>query len=598
MFRVMSSLSLVLVSATCAFAQGNSFFYQGRLESAGVPVTGNIDARFSLWDSAALGLQVGAAHTLLNIPASDGLFTVLVNSANQFGASAFNGQPRWLNIEVRSPAGGGAFVPLASRQQLASTPYAAFASAPWITSGTAISYTLGNVGIGTTTPTNRLQVAGDALIDTSVGSLRLIHTVTSTGWNFATTGGGATLLLREEPGNSSRVSVTTGGNVGIGTTAPSERLDVRGNLAVVGNGAFTGTLGVTGVGTFGNALNVTGNINAGSDIIFEPGNGIFANNGELVLGGANVIIALGDSTADIVNVPGDMNFTAAGASITFPAVAAGAPPMIQMFASGAANADRMVIAHSPGFTNWGLEYSDSQDRFNFLGGGTTHATIDLALGRVGIGVAAPGYKLHVDGGTDSEPGSGGFVVIGATAGANISMDNNEIMARNNGVASTLFLNNDGGDVVIAPGATTRVSVIEITGADLAERFPATGRIEPGMVVSIDPQNPGHLCKSTRAYDRCVAGVVSGAGDLPVGAILGNVPQSKDGPPIALSGRVWVRCDAAAHAIEPGDLLTSSDNAGHAMRAEPERSAGATLGKAMTRLEKGQTGLVLALVSLQ
>jgi hypothetical protein len=90
-------------------------------------------------------------------------------------------------------------------------------------------------------------------------------------------------------------------------------------------------------------------------------------------------------------------------------------------------------------------------------------------------------------------------------------------------------------------------------------------------------------------------VVSGAGGLPAGAILGNLPGHEDAPPIALSGRVWVRCEGP---VAPGDLLTTSDTPGHAMRAsDHSRAVGAIIGKAMTSLEQG-SGLVLVLVSLQ
>ncbi len=52
--------------------------------------------------------------------------------------------------------------------------------------------------------------------------------------------------------------------------------------------------------------------------------------------------------------------------IVFPATTAGSTgPMITMFASGTANADRMVIQHSPGFPNYGLLYKDGTDEFVF-----------------------------------------------------------------------------------------------------------------------------------------------------------------------------------------------------------------------------------------
>lgn len=150
--------------------------------------------------------------------------------------------------------------------------------------------------------------------------------------------------------------------------------------------------------------------------------------------------------------------------------------------------------------------------------------------------------------------------------------------------------------------TTRTNVLVIdAGGDLAEPFDINGveTIESGMVVAIDPDNPGQLRLSTAAYDRTVAGVVSGAGGINPGLILqqeGSVAAGEH--PVALSGRVYVYADATNGAIEPGDLLTTSATPGHAMKVtDHDRAQGAVLGKAMSRLEEG-TGLVLVLVTLQ
>ena len=71
-----------------------------------------------------------------------------------------------------------------------------------------------------------------------------------------------------------------------------------------------------------------------------------------------------------------------------------------------------------------------------------------------------------------------------------------------------------------------------------------------------------------------------------------------GQKVALSGRVYVKADASAGSIVPGDLLTTSSTPGHAMKAcDHARAQGAILGKAMTGLKEGQ-GLVLVLVTLQ
>ncbi len=220
------------------------------------------------------------------------------------------------------------------------------------------------------------------------------------------------------------------------------------------------------------------------------------------------------------------------------------------------------------------------------------------------GTLASDAAMAVVGGSDSEPTGGGFLVCGGTNAANISIDNNEIMARNNGAPSTLYLNNDGGDVTVSAAGTGKLiaKVIQITGADLAEKFPTSNlseAIEPGTVMEIDPDSPGHLRIARGAYNRRVAGVVSGANGLSTGAVLGNLPGQENAPAIALSGRVWVLCDAGESAIEPGDLLTTADTPGHAMKVfDYPRAQGAIIGKAMTALSPAQSGLVLVLVNLQ
>jgi hypothetical protein len=149
-----------------------------------------------------------------------------------------------------------------------------------------------------------------------------------------------------------------------------------------------------------------------------------------------------------------------------------------------------------------------------------------------------------------------------------------------------------------------VGVLTITGgADLAEPFDVTAagaEPQPGMVVCIDPRQPGRLVVSSAAYDHTVAGVISGAGGVKPGMVMSQVGSVADGQhPVALTGRVWVLCDAGAEAIVPGDLLTTADAPGHAMKASDRlRAQGATLGKAMSSLPAGQRGLVLVLVNLQ
>lgn len=156
-----------------------------------------------------------------------------------------------------------------------------------------------------------------------------------------------------------------------------------------------------------------------------------------------------------------------------------------------------------------------------------------------------------------------------------------------------------GGVAIEANGLAKVKTLQILGgADLAERFEVAGAPEPGTVLAIDPAAPGRLEPAAEAYSHRVAGVVSGANALDAGIVLSKDARTEGTAAVALTGRVWVKCDATAAPIAVGDLLTTSPRTGHAMKAaDRERAHGAVLGKAMTALDSG-TGLVLVLVSLQ
>lgn len=145
--------------------------------------------------------------------------------------------------------------------------------------------------------------------------------------------------------------------------------------------------------------------------------------------------------------------------------------------------------------------------------------------------------------------------------------------------------------------------LQLNGSDLAENFDvrALAGAAPvaGTVVCIDAEEAGRLVVCNSAYDRTVAGVISGAGGVRPGIYMSQPGTLADGEhPVAISGRVYVMADASHGAIQPGDLMTTTDTPGHAMVAtDGARAQGAILGKAMSSLDEG-TGLVLVLVSLQ
>jgi hypothetical protein len=140
--------------------------------------------------------------------------------------------------------------------------------------------------------------------------------------------------------------------------------------------------------------------------------------------------------------------------------------------------------------------------------------------------------------------------------------------------------------------------VNLLGADCAEDFTMrdAAAIEPGSVLVID--DTGQLRESTEAYDRRVAGVASGAGTFGPGIVLDRQRSLSDRKPVALIGKVYCKVDAEGGAIAVGDLLTTAETPGHAMKAaDPQRAFGAVIGKALAPLPSGR-GLIPILVALQ
>jgi ligand-binding sensor protein len=138
----------------------------------------------------------------------------------------------------------------------------------------------------------------------------------------------------------------------------------------------------------------------------------------------------------------------------------------------------------------------------------------------------------------------------------------------------------------------------INAADCAEDFDIVciEKVEPGTVMVIDSE--GALKLSDQAYDKRVAGVISGAGNYKPGLTLDKQASSNNRMPIALMGKVYCKVDASYGAIEVGDLLTTSPFPGHAMKAtDPLKSFGSVIGKALRPLEAGQS-LIPILIALQ
>ena len=205
-------------------------------------------------------------------------------------------------------------------------------------------------------------------------------------------------------------------------------------------------------------------------------------------------------------------------------------------------------------------------------------------------------------------GAGGYSTIDDVfVGIGTTDPLNKLDVRGKVRATSMFL----GEVSDMPTTNTNVKLhvggdaavdgaIYISGgSDLAEGFHivADQDVEPGTVVSIDPKNIGKLVVSDEAFDTKVAGVVSGGNGIKAGLVMTQTGTLADGEyPIALTGRVWVKCTNENGDIGIGDLLTTSSKPGHSMKATGDKIHGAILGKAMSTC--GDNSMVLTLISLQ
>jgi hypothetical protein len=155
-----------------------------------------------------------------------------------------------------------------------------------------------------------------------------------------------------------------------------------------------------------------------------------------------------------------------------------------------------------------------------------------------------------------------------------------------------------GEVEVRGNVVVTGDVI-LSNADCAEEFEMAEAttVDRGTVMVLDAG--GALATSARAYDKCVVGVISGAGGYRPAIVLDRQAHPLGNrQPLALVGKVFCKVDADFGAIAVGDLLTTSATPGHAMAAlDPAKAFGAVIGKALQSLHEGR-GLIPILVALQ
>jgi hypothetical protein len=605
---------------------GTTFTYQGQLRLSGTPLNDSADFEFTLWDAATAGNVVGATVAVDDVAVVDGLFTVELD----FGVDVFDGTALWLGIEVRTPhdpTGTEAFTSLDPRQALTAAPLAL--ALPGVRTRDAGSSFPNSWSVISGHPANDLQLGASGGTISGGGNENSPNRVVN---HFGTVGGGS----GNEAGSYSTVAGGAGNTAsGQSATVPGGRQNQAGGFysfaagrsAVVRDSAASGDFdGDEGTFVWSDSRIPDFTSTGPNQFLIDAagGVGINKNNPATALDVNGTVTAsafVGDGSGltgftGLWSQSGDDVFYDAGRI----GIGTGAPDTA-LHVRGADNDGTVAGLKIANVSNDSVMLLDGNEidcaTGTLLLNNNSSGDVSLANGggNVGIGTLTPDNDLTVVGDvaatSEYADRSGRFTTYGPNGNQNVRLTYLDgepnfgwIGVKDDaGVTRASLLvdrDNDGN-----PRGKMITDVLIINGgSDIAEPYdiaphPAA-HLAPGMVVCIDPDTPGKLRLSSAAYDHTVAGIVSGAAGVKPGMLLSQEGTIADGEhPVALTGRVYCYVDAdAGGSVQPGDLLTTSDVPGHAMKATDRgRAFGAILGKAMTPLTEGR-GLVLVLVSLQ
>jgi hypothetical protein len=276
MKRIFTLLALVALTLSVLAQSPDLMSYQAVLRDAQDDLLVNqaVAVQISILQGAPNGTAVYTEVHSLNTN-DNGLVSLMIGdgvTSDDFSAIDWGAGPYYIKTET-DPAGGTNYT-ITSTTQLVSVPYAKYAGeagngftgdygdlsgAPWTVNGSNVYYNAGNVGIGTATPSRPLTVTTGNVNNYSE-------------WHNAVTGdnAGSGFMVGIEPdldgfvwnweagrlqfgtSNSFRMTITADGDIGIGTQAPTARLEVRGGTKVGASGIvmnemreITGTIPAT-----------------------------------------------------------------------------------------------------------------------------------------------------------------------------------------------------------------------------------------------------------------------------------------------------------------------------------------------------------------
>ena len=335
--------------------------YQGVLtDDAGNPLNDSCDLTFSIYRYSTGGSALWS-ETHTGVSVQDGLFNVILGSSDAIPDSVFEWSMTYLGIKIGTqdeltPRIRFTSVAYSYRAQTAIT---AESDGDWGTSGNNIVFCINDsVGIGTSSPTERLDVDG---------------TVKMKGFKL--------------PTDATDGWVLTSNSEGTGTweTPPT---------------------GIEGSGTTGYIPRFLTSTALGNSEVYQYGSNI---------GIGTIVPKVKLDVSDVIRVQ-DRTWPSSGKGMELAYYPTGHTGYIQVY-------DR--DASPP--NDWGKLY--------------------LGNGEVGVGTSTPGVKFQVSGGTDVDDGTQntGYFIIGSSSGTHIAFDDNEIMAKSSGTSTgDLYIQHEGG----------------------------------------------------------------------------------------------------------------------------------------------------------
>jgi len=264
------------------------------------------------------------------------------------------------------------------------------------------AYVSGNLGVGITNTSNKLEVIGGNVrfATASQGDIQITHS------NLVSTiKGGTTTQLALGAGSIDAIRINTSGSVGIGTTNPTSKLHVIGDVRITGISTFTdGPVFIgaaTSTGTASQRLQVTG----GAYIRDSVGIGTTNPQATLQVKDALAFETTNTTTTSTTQVAVDTFATATFRSAKY---------QVQMTCPG-------QIATLGGITTGGSGYTAGTFNVGFTTtsgtGSAAQGTLVVSNGTIGqIGIGTTGGSGYVAGDVLTASGGSGFQVsVGTTS---------------------------------------------------------------------------------------------------------------------------------------------------------------------------------------